>query len=345
MTLLKSEPSDNFAEFRQSPITKRWVLVNPGRAKRPEEYDQSKNVRESEANTSTCPFCAGNEDKYAPDATLTISSPENEAEWLVRSIPNKYPAVVKNGTDSVLEEVDQFHTRQSATGFHEVIVTRDHKKHVADLPVEHVDLMLQAYQERIKEIARSPEIEYVLVFQNRGDEAGASVVHPHSQLIALNHVPDHPRSELENMSEYYDAHKSNLMCDLLDEEREIDSRIVMESDNFMVYAPYASRFPFKVWLLPKDQMSRFEDLPGGLRRECADLLKTYLKRLDGKLGEPAYNYYLHTLPVNGRFSAYEKQYHWHITIFPRLNIWAGFEFGSGTAINEMPPEKAVEFLK
>lgn len=344
MTLLRSEPSDNFAEFRQSPVTKRWVLVNPGRAKRPEEYNQKDTTREKKADSKTCPFCPGNE-KATGDATLELFDEKNPKDWAVRVIPNKYPAVIQEDFNAEVTEVDNFHIKQPATGFHEVIITRDHEKHVADLPIEGVDAMLESYQIRIKDIAQHTDIEYVLIFQNRGDEAGASVVHPHSQLVALNHVPNHPKEELQNMGAYYDMHKSNLMCDLIQEEMENDTRIVMESDNFLVYAPYASRFPFKVWLLPKDCMSQFENLTPGLRKECAALLKKYLKRLDERLGEPAYNYYLHSLPVNGRFSAYQKQYHWHMTIFPRLNTWAGFEFGSGTAINEMPPERAVEFLK
>jgi UDPglucose--hexose-1-phosphate uridylyltransferase len=344
MTLLKSASSDNFAEFRQSPVTKRWVLVNPGRAKRPEEYDQSKKKREVDPGASGCPFCAGNE-HMTPKTALIISDKKNTNEWVVRSIPNKYPAVIQEDLQSEVEEVDRFHVKQPATGLHEVIVTRDHERHVAELPIDDVDSMLQAYQMRINEIKKSKEIEYVLIFQNRGDEAGASVVHPHSQLIALNHVPDYPKMELENMGEYYDSHKKSLIQDLIHEEQELGVRIIMETDNFIVYAPYASRFAFKVWLLPKNSMSQFEELPDDLRRECAALLKKYLQRLDERLGEPSYNYYLHTLPVNGRFSTYTKQYHWHFTIFPRLGTWAGFEFGSGTVINEMPPERAAAFLK
>lgn len=344
MTLLKKEHAGSFAEFRRSPVTKRWVLVNPGRAKRPEDYDQSEKKREGFVDPNDCPFCPGNEDK-TPNPSLEIYNTENPEEWLVRVIPNKYPAVIKEEFDAEVQEIDAFHTRQTATGIHEVIISRDHKKHVAELPLYVVDAMLEAYQKRIEQIAESKEIEYVLIFQNRGDEAGASVVHPHSQLIALNHVPIHPKVELDTMSEYYDEHKSTLISDLLKEEFVLDQRIVMQTDNFLVYAPYASHFPFKVWILPKESMSRFELLSGDLRKELAGLLKKYLSRLDERLGEPAYNYYLHTLPVNGKYAAMEEVYHWHITIFPRINIWAGFEYGSGVAINEMPPEKVAEFLK
>ncbi|MBU1119047.1 galactose-1-phosphate uridylyltransferase [Patescibacteria group bacterium] len=342
--LLKKENTSSFAEFRQSPVTKRWVLVNPGRARRPEEFDQSKKRRQGKASKESCPFCHGNEAKFTPKSLLELYMP-GQKEWAVRVVPNKYPAVLEEEVDLEPSLIDTYHKRKAATGTHEVLITGDHDKYTAKMPVPLVDKMLETYQLRIQELSRNKHIEYVIIFQNQGDEAGASVVHPHSQLISMNHVPSHPLGEIKNSKVYFKKHKRCLICDILKLERDLQKRVVMESDNFIVYMPYAARFPFKVWLLPKDHHSMFESLEPALRRELAEVLKEYLSILDKKLGEPAYNYYLHTLPVNGAYSDEQDSYHWHFSIFPRINILAGFEFGAGIAINEMPPEMACEFLK
>lgn len=341
---LKRKKIGSFAELRQSPLTKDWVLINPGRAKRPEEFDQIKKKRKEKKNHHECPFCHGNEAKFTEKSFLELYLPK-EKNWAVRVIPNKYPVVLEEKVDLEPEKITAYHQRQAAVGSHEVLITADHQKQVADLSVSMVDKMLEAYQIRIQELTKNKDIKYVLVFQNHGDEAGASIVHPHSQLIALNHVPSHPVAELNNSQRYFQETKHCLNCDILALERKINERVVMESRNFAAYSPYASRFPFTVWIIPKKHLSNFEKMDASLRFELAGFLKKYLRVLNRKLGHPSYNYYLHTLPINGRYSDDFETYHWHLSIFPRLSIWAGFEFGSGIAINDMPPEKASHFLK
>lgn len=327
------------SELRQNPITKQWVLIAPSRSKRPEEYTNQVSVMRGEVELdSTCVFCPGNE----AENTDVFKIPEND-NWQIRIIPNKYEAVSK----AVIYSRQDFYNRLSGTGVHEVIITRKHNEPVALQSIALVEEVLTAILRRMRELKEDKTILYTQVFHNHGREAGASLVHPHYQLIALAMVPPHIQAEIQGCFHYFQAHHNCIYCDIIKEEKALDERVVYESDHFIVISAYASRSPFETWILPKSHQARFEDISKDELKHLSYVLKVTLGQLYTKLNDPPLNFYIHTMPNlhDGHSMNEEASYHWHLTIFPRITTWAGFEFATGIPINPVIPEDAVKFLK
>jgi UDPglucose--hexose-1-phosphate uridylyltransferase len=350
MSSLKQNNSDIFPQLRQDPISGTWIVVAPGRRGRPEEFDQSKIIkRKAVAQKEKCPFCEGNEVKFGNPKSY-LEYPRKGGKWSVRVIPNKYPAFVKyqNLKPYLVDSqtrIQNLFIRHSSIGAHEVIITYDHENHIPKQQTWLVDEMLRAYRERLLDLKKDQKIKYVHIFVNEGDEAGASIGHPHSQLTALTFIPEMIQRELEGAGQYYKLFKKCIFCDII--KKDVEHRLIIENKNFVTIAPYFSRFPFEMWILPKNHQSSFEEMNDATRKDLAKILKYSLLKLDKGLGEPAYNYFIHTAPVNivGYKPEIPNFYHWHIEIFPRIDIWAGVELGTGVIINTMVPEVAAEFLK
>lgn len=343
MSSPRLKKQEKFPQLRQDPISGTWIVIAPGRRGRPEEFDQSKIVkRKVVARKEKCPFCEGNEVKFGNPLSL-LEYPRKGGKWSVRVIPNKYPAFVR-AQDSEFE-IHHLFIRQPSVGSHEVIITYDHGNHTPKQPLWLIEKMLQAYQKRILDLKKDPQIKYVHIFINEGDEAGASIGHPHSQLVALTFIPEMIQRELEGTSQYFKLFKKCIFCDIIKEE--LEGKIIIENKSFITLAPYFSRFPFEMWILPKKHQASFEEISDTTRQDLAKILKYSLFKLDKGLGEPAYNCYVHTTPVNilGYKPEISDFYHWHIEIFPRIDIWAGVELGTGVIINTMVPEVAAEFLR
>ncbi len=328
------------SQFRQNPITKHWVLIAPNRAKRPEQFNSSAVLPKGLPEiSSSCPFCPGNEAK-----NVEIARYPNNKDWQIRIVENKFEAL---SHVPLSRRADEFYANRSGDGEHEVIITRKHNEPVALQSIETVKLTLQVFRQRIADLSKRPDIAYVQVLHNHGRDAGASLVHPHHQILATPIVPQILHDELLGCFHYYKREGSCIYCDIMKEEIKQKERVVLDSENFLVFAPYSSRSPFETWILPKKHAANFELAGDSEINELAYVLKAALGQLYLKLSDPPLNFYLHTMPsAHARHLAYEKDaYHWHITVFPRLAIWAGFEFGTGIPINPMPPETAAEFLR
>lgn len=330
------------SEFRQNPITKNWVLIAPNRAKRPEDYKTYSVMEGIPEKDKKCVFCPGNEHLN----TELYRYPYGK-NWEIRIIPNKFSSLEHT---SAYRHKD-FYVSHSGDGDHEVIVTRKHNEPVALQSIATVELSLKTFVERINLLSRHPELAYVQIFHNHGRDAGASVIHPHYQLLATPIVPPHIHSEIMGCYHYYQNHSACIYCDIIKEELSLKDRVVYESEHFVVMSAYASRKPFETWVLPKKHSARFEEISSDELRHLSFVLKVMLGQLYTKLSDPPLNFYIHTMPIkkkdgDQRHSAHEeKSFHWHLVIFPRLTIWAGFEYSTGIPVNPMPPEVTARFLR
>lgn len=335
-------------ELRHDPIQKRWVIIATERARRPSDF----RIERDTAADGKCPFCYGNEGMTPPEIRVVRDgSVPNSPGWKVRVVPNKFPALRIEG-DLDRAAAGQY-DRMNGIGAHEVIIeTPHHDKDLADLSIDEITLVLAMYRDRIMDLRNDPRFRYVLVFRNRGSAAGASLAHPHSQLIATPVTPRTVAMELDSAREHYMAKERCIFCDIITQELETHSRIVAADSDFVSWCPYASRFPFEVTLAPRRHSHDFAMMDDAGLPRMARHLREVLQRIKRSLDDPPYNYMLHTAPAYhlkprrpGYWSTIEMDWHWHLEILPRLTKTAGFEWGTGFYINPTPPEDAARFLR
>jgi len=327
-------------ELRKDPITNRWVIISTDRAKRPTDF-----VRESVEirGKGFCPFCYGNEGKTPPEllAYGRNGSGANSPGWTVRVVPNKFPAL---GIEGELDRAgDGLFDRMNGVGAHEVIIeTPDHNATLARLSEGAIQGVLEAFRDRVLDLKNDKRFRYILIFKNHGEAAGASLEHTHSQLIALPIVPKRVREEVDNARKYYEDKERCIFCDMIRQEREEGARVIVETPEFICLAPYAPRFPFEMWIMPKQHSSSIENNQSPMFGALARALKDSLMRLETVLDNPAYNLMVHTSPLGEESNPH---YHWHIEVMPKLTKVAGFEWGSGFYICPTPPEESARFLR
>ena len=229
----------------------------------------------------------------------------------------------------------------SAIGHHEVIIeSPNHDEDPADAELPQLELVIKAYIDRLRELSAKPYVKYVSIFRNYGQEAGASLSHAHSQIIATPMVPSIIQEELEASKAFYDKHGKCVFCDIIEQEVK-GPRFVLENNDFIVFAPYASINPMAFWIMPKKHAPNILNLKRPEVSAFAQTLKASLKALKDLVNDPPYNYGFH-LAINKEAKDY---YHWHLEVYPKLSIWAGFEISTGTYINTITPETAADSLR
>jgi UDPglucose--hexose-1-phosphate uridylyltransferase len=327
-------------EMRQDPLTGRWVIIAENRAQRPREFSPVQRVRTS----VRCPFCEGNEHE-TPREVAAYRQSGGDADgpgWQVRVVPNKYPALVPDPSDAAAH-ADSLFVTQKAIGVHEVIIeTPEHVVRTTDLTDGDLTHVVQVYRDRFQAAGAMPDVCFGLVFKNVGPEAGATMEHAHSQLIALPVIPAQVRLELNSVSGYYRETQRCLFCRMIDTELKEGRRLVAQTDDFVALCPFAARVPYETWVMPRRHMSRFEALGDSQLGELAALLRQVSGKIDAALGRPAYNYTVRSAPFD---SGWDQEYHWRIVVFPRLTNLAGFELGTDCYINPIAPEKAAQELQ
>lgn len=311
----------------------RWVIIAPERAERPSAF-----LRQApEADDGVCPFCPGNESMTPPEV---LSRREN-GSWSLRVIPNRYPAL-RTEIQISRSGLGMFDS-MAGVGAHEVVIeARDHRATLADQPVEQIESVLRAWQERMVDLSRDGRLKAVIAFKNHGAPAGATLSHAHSQLIALPFVPEALRAELNAARSHFEEKERCIWCDIVAQETHDRERVVLESDGAVVLSPWAARSPFEVWILPRNHRSSFESATGPELRVVADALRTVLRKVDIALEKPAFNLFLHTMPLR---EGQNDFYHWHLELKPVLTQQAGFEWATGCYINPTAPEEAASFLR
>lgn len=327
-------------DLRKDPIVGRWVIIAPDRAKRPADFTR---VFPRLEPGGFCPFCEGGEDATPPEilACRDPGTPPNAAGWRARVVPNKFPALQLEA--ELDKRGDGIYDLMNGVGAHEVIIEcPQHETSLTQLPVENVREVLWIYRERLVDLKRDPRLLHGLIFKNKGAPAGASLEHSHSQLIVTPVVPISIHEEMTGAAEFHRFRDRCIFCDMIQQELASGERIVLDAPGFVVFCPYASRFPFETWVLPKRHASHYETIPRQEVDEFGPVLKSALARLEHALDDPPYNYIIHTAPFH---SGEVTHYHWHLEIFPRLTRVAGFEWGSGFYINPVPPEEAAACLR
>ena len=325
-------------ELRKDPIIGRWVIIATERAKRPSDLL----VEKSRSKGGFCPLCPGNEDKTPPEV-LAIREGNAQPDtpgWKLRVVPNKFPALITDG--NLNKKADGIYDKMNGIGSHEVIIeTADHNATASTLSIDEFKTILLSYKQRIVELRKEARYKYLAIFKNYGENAGASLEHPHSQIIALPVVPKRAKEEIDGARAYYSYKDRCVFCDIIDQELSDKKRIVAENDEFLAFAPFASRFPFETCLIPKKHISSFEDTDESIFEPMAEALSIVLKKINKLLGSPPYNYMLHSSPFDKNVNEF---YHWHFEIIPKLTRVAGFEWGTGFYINPTPPEQAAQHL-
>lgn len=327
-------------DLRKDPIVGRWVIISSERKSRPTDF---KKEEEKTEKSSFCPFCYGNEASTPPEImAYRDKNNTNGTDWRVRVVPNRFPALqIEGGLEKVGEGI---YDRMSGFGAHEVIIeTPNHDDKLSTMSIKALEEMFWAYRDRLIDLKKDTRIKYALIFKNYGKSAGASLAHPHSQLIALPIVPKAVVEEITGSKEHYNFKERCIFCDIIRQELSDKSRIISENEEFLAICPYASRFPFEIWVLPKKHISHFEESGNHtVMTNLAGVFSDVFKRLDKALNYPSYNFFMHNSTFETRTNEY---YHWHFELMPRLTHVAGFERGTGFYINSTPPEEAALFLR
>jgi UDPglucose--hexose-1-phosphate uridylyltransferase len=327
------------SEFRQDPITGRWVIIASERSKRPRHDRRPDN----QSHSGPCPFCAGNEAMTPPEiwAHRENNTQPDTPGWSVRVVPNKYPALASGGWWSDGE--DGLYKSQGGFGTHEVIIeSPDHVVDMGALSVEQFTKILRTYQERLRELQTDPRWRYLLLYKNHGTRAGATLEHIHSQLIALPAVPKEAADELNGAKKHFQSTGRCIYCEIIQREGERHERLVSQSEHFIAVCPFAPRFGYETWILPKNHAASFEQSTGEDIAALAHALSGLVSRLNRALNNPPFNYVIHSSPPQQAAMPY---YHWHIEIMPQLTRAAGFEWGSGVYMNSIAPEDAARLLR
>ena len=326
-------------ELRKDPITGRWVIIATGRAKRPSDFTR---VSVPPPSGGICPFCRGNEQKTPPEVlAYRANGAANTSDWTLRVVPSKFPALGIEG--DLNRQGEGMFDKMNGIGAHEVVIeTPDHEASMADLDERQIKDVLWALRTRVIDLRQDGRFRYAVVFKNHGEAAGATLEHSHSQLIALPVIPKRVREELDGAKAYFEFKERCIFCDIVQQELQTGARVVIETDRFVVVQPYAPRFPFETWILPRGHESHFERSDGSSMENLAWVLRSTLRKIDRALERPAYNFIIHTAPLQEGPMAH---YHWHIEIMPKLTRVAGFEWATGFHLNPTPPEESAKFLR
>ena len=339
-TINKDFPS----ELRFDVVSKDWVVIAKGRAKRPEAFKR-KEKRVEAMLEKDCPFC-NIETQLKPVLVLEngkkVSAEKDlPKNWTTVVIPNKFPAFAPS--DELNDHIEgPLYQVMNAVGFHEVVVFRSHKKQLADFSEAQMKEVFDVYQQRYLEMAKQRFVNYILIFHNHGPSAGASMAHPHSQIITTPLIDAGLRGALATGQAYFERHKKCVYCQMNQWEKKVGERIIFENEDFLAICPFASKTAFEVIISPKKHQPHFEEIGENEKQQLAQVFSVALKKINKALSDPDYNFYLHTAPCDGEK---HDSYHWHWTIMPKTSIQAGFEMGAKMEISTIEPEKAAEYLR
>ena len=328
------------AELRRDPIAGRWVIVDTDHPNKPEEFEHEPHGWRG----GICPFCYGNESLTPPEieAIRDSSTSPNTPGWQVRVVPNKFPALQIEG------DLDRrgvgIYDMSNGIGAHEVIIeTPYHHKDMPDLLNEEVEKIISMCCRRALDLVKDKRFQYIMLFKNYGPAAGASLEHPHTQIIALPMAPKSVAEEIRGAQNYFGYRERCIFCDIIRQETQEKERIILENKYFLSFCPFVSRFPFEVWIIPKKHNGYFCHMPPEEIPALAVILKETISRVKKVFANPAYNFIVHSSPINGDSGV--EGYHWHLELMPKLTRVAGFEWGTGFYLVSTPPELAAKYLR
>ncbi|MDD3323126.1 MAG: DUF4931 domain-containing protein [Paludibacter sp.] len=328
-------------ELRRDPISSRWVIINDNRDF---EYG-SGNDNVKILDKKLCPFCYGKEN-MTPPALVAYDKKGNRVngnkDWQIRVIPNNKPILAIEG--SISRRAEGLYDKMNGVGAHEIIIeTSSHTRDINSFGAVEFAQDIVVAQERINDLKNDSRFEYISLFKNHGQNAGETISHPHFQLVALPIIPKNIKDEMVTAQKYYEFKERCLICDIIEQEISSGARIVTESDSFIAFVPFASRYPFETWILPKEHTGDFRTVHDKKKiEEMAEICISVFRRLFKVLDNPSYNLVLKALPLKQDFLPY---YHWHVEIVPKITRFTGFELGTGMYINPTIPEESAKFLR
>lgn len=343
--MTKSAKPFEGSEIRQDLISEKWVVLATQRAKRMHDSKHQEEKKDvPPAYVDNCPFC--NMDKF-PQEKSTLSLPD-VTNWRVCSFQNKYPALIEG--DSIKEREDGIYTAISGTGFHEVVVSKNHNAYTYN--ADDLDIMLnfKVLRDRYLYFSKLPTVNYVQIIENHGKEGGASLEHMHSQIFALPIVPTDEVSDLlEGAEKYFTKNKRCGYCDIIENEKRDKRRVIFENDLFIVLAPFAPRVSFEQWILPKEHHAGFERLTDLELPQLVEAAKVVTQGLKNGFNDPPYNMFVYSSPCDDTGSFYPRDkyshFHWQIRYMPRMGMMASFEMATGLEISATLPEDDAEYLR
>lgn len=322
------------SQLRQDPVSGDWIVIAPGRAKK----HIAKKQKRLKAPVKGCPF----ENPQASGNGEPVLLYEGKKDWILQVIPNKHPALTprdicpkisKSGPYSIVDGV----------GRHEIIITRDHDNNFPNLSSQEANLVFKAFKERYKILIEDNCEAYIFIFHNWGLKAGATVYHPHYQMISMPIIPPDVQHSLSGSSAYFKKHKKCVHCEMINWEKKIKRRIVFENKGAIVFTPFVSREPFELRIFPKKHLPYFEETSESDLKFIVEALQKALSKIEKKLGNPNYNFFIHTAPTLAKENY--KHYHWHIEIRPKISVSAGIEVGTGIEITVVDPDEAAKTLR
>jgi UDPglucose--hexose-1-phosphate uridylyltransferase len=335
----KNNHLEYISQLRQNPVSKDWITIAAIRAKRPEQLIINKPKRLISPK-SNCPFENPQKSGHKPPELIKFLP--NKKDWFLQIFENKYPAFQPKDVSVTEEKIGPYRV-MNGYGYHELLVLRDHFKPLADYSAKELLIILKALQERYSEIAQDRKIKYISIFHNWGPTAGASIYHPHLQIIAIPVVPPHIQHSLAGSHRYWLKNKKCAHCEINKFEIKNKTRILIQNKKAISYSPFVSLEPFALRITPLKHLPYFEETPNSILFDIAKVLKYSLSCLKKKLNDPDYNLFIHTAPT------IEKRkyhcYHWHIEIIPKINISAGFELSTGIEITTVDPDEGIKYLK
>ncbi|MBI4692381.1 MAG: DUF4921 family protein [Candidatus Terrybacteria bacterium] len=334
---MKNKKHKIVAEFRRDLVSNDWILISSLRQVKPHFLSKKGKIKKK-ISLKNCPF--ENPQKSGnPKPILWVPKPKRR-DWFIQVIPNKYPLLLTKNKCARFD-LAGIHQKVEALGFHEVVVMADHKKTIEKMSLEELILVFKIYRERYRALEKNKCVEYILIFHNQGELAGASIEHPHSQIAALPITPPDVNRSINGGLEYFEKHKKCVHCVMLKREIEDEKRIIFQNKYFITINPYASRVPYETRIFPLKHNSDFEKTPDDQLFFLAEALKDALIRIGKVLKNPDYNFFIHTSSANVENVPY---YHWHIEILPRTYKWAGLELGTGIEVVTVSPEQAAREL-
>ena len=329
------------ADLRRDPIVGRWVIVDTDHPNKPEDFEHEQHTPKG----GFCPFCYGSESMTPPEieALRYPNTGPNTPGWQVRVVSNKFPALQIEG-DLERRGVG-IYDMSNGIGAHEVLVeTPYHNKDTPDLLNEEIEKIIAMTCQRAQDLIKDKRFKYIMIFKNYGSAAGASLEHPHTQIIALPMIPKNVMEEIKGAQNYFEYRERCIFCDIIRQESQEKERVVLENKYFICFCPFVSRFPFEIWIIPKRHNGYYCHMPSEEVPALAAILKDIISKLKKIFPNLSYNFIIHTSPVNGDSSGFDS-YHWHLELMPKLTRVAGFEWGSGFYVVPTPPELAAQYLK
>lgn len=339
----------SLGELRQDPITEKWVVIAPGRGKRPDDFAADRKKHAFDAKKipkyrDDCPFCNLGKFTQEPDV---LRLPDDRDHWRVHIFGNKYPAFKPH------DELRHWNTgpyrSAEAVGFHEILATKNHNDFGGYASEDLLALEMEALVLRYRQLQVKPSVNYIQIIKNQGPEAGGSLEHPHHQIFTVPVLPSDIKDLLHGTERFAKKNNERAFTKILEFEHSEGKRIVWQNDDFTVFCPFASRVPYETWVIPNSSNPHFESIDPPQQKSLAAALRQALGRIAVGLNNPAYNYYIHSAPCDDTgFVCDDREFghfRWHIAILPRVGQWGGFELGTGLEINTVAPEDAAEFLR